>query len=131
MAIGNGKKKAQEIAGSENAIDAVEFLKAVSLGENPEVKDTVVVIGKGFAAVDAARSAVRLGAKQVTLVCPVRYGKSSYEAENLALMEKEGIALIDAAAVKAINADFVTIERSGAVLTLAAKQVILGLNLSF
>ncbi len=125
MAVGSGKKKASDIVGAENALDAVEFLKAVSLGETPEVKDTVVVIGKGFAAVDAARSAVRLGAKQVTLVCPIRYGKSSYEAETLALMEKEGIVLIDNASAKAIDASSVTLDRSGAVLTLAAEQVIL------
>jgi NADH-quinone oxidoreductase subunit F len=48
--------------------DCAEFLRRVSLGERVEVGDTVAVIGGGNAAIDAARTALRLGAKEVSIV---------------------------------------------------------------
>jgi len=42
-------------------MDAVEFLRKVGLGEDVEIGSKVVVIGGGNAAIDAARTAKRLG----------------------------------------------------------------------
>ncbi|MHC4309018.1 MAG: FAD-dependent oxidoreductase [Planctomycetota bacterium] len=42
-------------------IDAVDFLRKVSLGQEPQIGQKVAVIGGGNAAVDAARTAHRLG----------------------------------------------------------------------
>lgn len=47
---------------------ALPFLKSVRAGNAPPVGNTVVVIGGGNAAVDAAQTALRLGAERVTLV---------------------------------------------------------------
>ncbi|MBN1881889.1 MAG: FAD-dependent oxidoreductase [Deltaproteobacteria bacterium] len=47
----------------------LSFLKAVRSGTPPEVGKTVVVIGGGNVAVDAAQTALRLGAGEVTMVC--------------------------------------------------------------
>jgi len=47
----------------------VDFLKAINRGEKVEVANRVVVIGGGNVAVDVARSALRLGAKEVKMVC--------------------------------------------------------------
>jgi NADPH-dependent glutamate synthase beta subunit-like oxidoreductase len=48
---------------------ALNFLKEVKLGEKKFLKGKVVVIGGGNVAVDAARTALRLGSEEVTLVC--------------------------------------------------------------
>ena len=124
VAIGAGKKQKSDIAGADRAIDAVEFLKAISLGNKPAVKDNVVVIGRGFAAMDAARSALRVGAKQVTLVYTAPYGKGSYDTETLALAEAEGVTLLDNATVREIGDAFITLTRGGATMTLPYGDVI-------
>jgi len=50
------------------AMDAIEFLRKVALHEQVEVGDDVLVLGGGNSAMDAARTAVRLGAKNVQVV---------------------------------------------------------------
>lgn len=52
---------------SEGVIDCVSFLRDVSLGMKVEVGEKVAVIGGGNAAIDASRTALRLGAKEVTI----------------------------------------------------------------
>ncbi len=125
VAIGAGKKQTSDIVGAEKTQDAVEFLKALSLGKTVLVKDNVVVIGRGFAAMDAARSALRVGAKQVTLVYTSKYGKGTYDTETLALAEQEGVTLLDNATVKEIGDGSVTLVRGGATMSLPYGDVIL------
>ena len=125
LAIGASKKQTSDIVGAHKAKDAVEFLKALSVGKTVSLKESVVVIGRGFAAMDAARSALRVGAKQVTLVYTSRYGKGVYDSEALALAEKEGVTLLDNASVKEIGDNSVTLVRGGAVMTLPCDDVIL------
>ncbi|MCL5103468.1 MAG: NADH-quinone oxidoreductase subunit NuoF [Armatimonadetes bacterium] len=48
--------------------DSLAFLRKVSLGEIDEITGKVVVIGGGNAAIDAARTAIRLGADSVTVL---------------------------------------------------------------
>lgn len=124
-AIGNGKKLESTIPGAENALDALELLKKVSMGEKPELPETVVVIGKGFAAMDAARTAIRLGAQHVTLLWPGTYGKGTADQETLALAQEEGVVLLDDAAVSTIFADAVSLERGGMTMNIPCGQVIL------
>jgi len=52
----------------EGFLDGVAFLKAINLGQKQQLGNKVVVIGGGNVAVDAARSAVRLGAGEVTIL---------------------------------------------------------------
>jgi heterodisulfide reductase subunit A-like polyferredoxin len=61
----------------------VEFLKQVgNVNEKPKVKENVVVIGGGNVAVDVARTALRLGAKNVNLVSlEQRKGMPAYKDE--------------------------------------------------
>ncbi|MBE7030971.1 MAG: FAD-binding protein [Ruminococcaceae bacterium] len=124
-AIGCNKKQESKIPGAQIAQDALEFLKNVSMGACAGLKDNIVVIGKGFAAMDAARSAVRLGAKQVTLVWTGKYGKSGYDRETLVVAEKEGVVLIDNVEVTSISENTVVLGRNGAVITVPCEQVIL------
>jgi NADH-quinone oxidoreductase subunit F len=46
----------------------VDFLRRVNLGEEVEVGEKVAVIGGGNVAMDAARTALRLGAKEVSII---------------------------------------------------------------
>ena len=48
---------------------ALPFLEAAAIGCPKEVKEAVLVVGGGNVAVDVARTAVRLGAKTVRMVC--------------------------------------------------------------
>ena len=53
---------------SEGVIHAIKFLEDVNTGKRETIGERVVVVGGGDAAVDSARVAMRLGAKEVTLV---------------------------------------------------------------
>ena len=50
------------------SLDAIEFLRKVALHQPIEIGDDVLVLGGGNSAMDAARTAVRLGAKNVQVV---------------------------------------------------------------
>lgn len=51
----------------EHFYNGLDFMRAINEGKKPFVGDKVIVIGAGFTAVDCARSAVRLGASDVSL----------------------------------------------------------------
>lgn len=53
---------------SEGVMHAIDFLESASRGEEISIGKRVVVIGGGDAAIDSARVAIRLGAKDVTMV---------------------------------------------------------------
>ena len=69
LAIGAHLGLGTGIAGEDEfdgVINAVEFLREVNLGSRRRPGDTVVVVGGGNVAVDAARVARRLGSESVT-----------------------------------------------------------------
>jgi NADH-quinone oxidoreductase subunit F len=70
LAIGahQGLKIGVEGEDSPRVMECVNFLRDVSLGKKVEVGNKVAIIGGGNAAIDAARTALRLGAKEVTIV---------------------------------------------------------------
>jgi heterodisulfide reductase subunit A len=76
---------------TEGVINAVQFLREINLGARTKPGNTVVVIGGGNVAIDAARTAARLGAQKVTVV----YRRSKMEmpayAEELEGADEEGI----------------------------------------
>lgn len=51
----------------DNVYNGLDFMNQVNRGTPPEIGNRVIVIGAGFTAVDCARSAVRLGAADVTI----------------------------------------------------------------
>jgi NADH-quinone oxidoreductase subunit F len=70
LAVGAHKSARLEIPGEtlEGVHDAMTFLRKVNLGELKELSGRVAVIGGGNAAIDSARTALRLGAQSVTLL---------------------------------------------------------------
>ena len=78
---------------ARGVIGAVEFLRDVNLGKTVHLGERVAVIGGGNSAVDAARTALRLGAEVVNIVYRRdRMDMPAQEAEIIAA-EQEGIQL--------------------------------------
>jgi formate dehydrogenase beta subunit len=69
IAIGAHQGIKMRVEGEDHpkVMECIDFLRAVNLGKKVEVGSRVAVIGGGNAAIDAARSARRLGAKEVTV----------------------------------------------------------------
>jgi NADPH-dependent glutamate synthase beta subunit-like oxidoreductase/coenzyme F420-reducing hydrogenase delta subunit/NAD-dependent dihydropyrimidine dehydrogenase PreA subunit len=74
-------------------IDAITFLREVSLGLRPALGERVVVIGGGNVAIDAARTALRLGAKKATLVCLESRPEMPAFREDVEAAEDEGVVI--------------------------------------
>jgi NADPH-dependent glutamate synthase beta subunit-like oxidoreductase len=53
----------------QGVFPGVEFLRDINLGKKIKIGKKIAVIGGGNVAVDVARSALRLGAKQIQMVC--------------------------------------------------------------
>ncbi|MGE5255457.1 MAG: NAD(P)-binding protein [Hyphomicrobiales bacterium] len=90
---------------TRGVVDAVRFLREVNSGVPPKVGARVAVIGGGNVAVDAARAARRLGARQVTLV----YRRSAVEMpaypEEIEGAREEGVEFVHMAAPVRIQAE--------------------------
>jgi NADPH-dependent glutamate synthase beta subunit-like oxidoreductase len=71
MAVGSQSSAKLNVAGEDasGVVTALDFLKDVNLGKKPAVGKKVVVVGGGSVAMDAATSALRLGAGSVQVVC--------------------------------------------------------------
>ena len=95
LATGAPKDRAPGIPGEDlpGAQGALAFLAEVNLGGRTHVGRRVAVVGGGNSAIDAARVAVRLGAKEVTIV--YRRGEEEMPAqrEEIEAARDEGVAL--------------------------------------
>jgi len=63
-----GQKAGVKGEDGQGVMDGVDFLRSVSLGEKVKIGKTIAVIGGGNAAIDCSRTALRIGAKKVTIV---------------------------------------------------------------
>ncbi|MDD4873765.1 MAG: FAD-dependent oxidoreductase, partial [Dehalococcoidales bacterium] len=88
MGTGAGKSQKLGIIGEDNpnVLPALDFLRRVKSGDRVVIGENVVVIGGGNAAIDAARVALRLGAKEVTII----YRRSRVEMPAVASEVEEG-----------------------------------------
>ena len=75
----------------EGVLDAVNFLREASLTGKVSLGEKVVVIGGGNVAIDAARTARRLGSKKVHLVCLEKKEEMPAHDWEVAEAEEEGI----------------------------------------
>lgn len=75
----------------DGVMGGIDFLRQVAMGEKPAVGDQVAVVGGGNTAMDACRTAVRLGAKEVYVV--YRRTEAEMPAEQLEIDEarEEGV----------------------------------------
>ena len=86
----------------ENVTTGIDFLRNVRLGNKSTVKDNVTVIGGGNVAMDCARTALRLGAKKVDLVCLEAKDKMPAYQWEVEWAQEEGVVLNGAKATKKI-----------------------------
>jgi len=94
LAIGAHSSLRMSIEGEDcqGVYPGVEFLRHVALGRLPDVKGKrVAVIGGGNVAVDAARTALRLGASEVSIVYRRTRKDMPAYAEEIEAAEAEGV----------------------------------------
>lgn len=122
IATGAHKGQKLNIPGeeTEGVLDGVTFLRNLNLGKAVKVYGNVAVIGGGNVAIDAARSALRLGAKEVFIL--YRREKEDMPAyhEEIVEAEQEGVKIYTLVAPKRI------IEKDGKVEAIECVRMSLG-----
>lgn len=68
-------------------VGGIDFLREVALGNKPEIGNRVAICGGGNTAMDACRTAVRLGAKEVSVL--YRRTRDEMPAEDIEIREAE------------------------------------------
>lgn len=77
----------------EGVLPVLDFLRAVRMGEEVKLGDRVAVTGGGNSAIDAARTAVRLGAKEVHILYRRSRAEMPAIAHEVDEAEQEGVQL--------------------------------------
>jgi formate dehydrogenase major subunit len=93
VAIGAQRAQGLRCEGEEHALAGIEFLERVACGNAPSLGDDVAVVGGGNTAMDCARSAIRLGARNVRVL--YRRGRQEMPClmEEVEAAEAEGVRL--------------------------------------
>lgn len=144
MGTGTGKPRRLSIPGIENdsVRQAIYFLRRVGLynaglinRDEVPVKegDKVFVVGCGNTAIDAARTALRLGASEVTIVYHRDIEKMSALRAEYNDAVAEGVKFLWNSSITKINGDGehiadIDIETEGTTATVAADKVILAVG---
>jgi NADPH-dependent glutamate synthase beta subunit-like oxidoreductase len=97
-------------ADAARILDAVGLLHDVAAGERPRLGRRVAVYGGGDTAVDAARTAVRLGAEETLLVYRRTRDRMPAHAEETAAAEREGVRMHWLRTVSALEDGALTVE---------------------
>jgi len=95
LGVGTPKGVRLDIPGedAEGVVEAIRFLREYNLTGRAVVGRNVAVIGGGNAAVDAARTALRLGAESVTILYRRTREEMPAYAEEVEEAEREGVRL--------------------------------------
>jgi len=122
IAVGAHRGQRLGVPGEDCAgvVQGADFLRDLNLGNRPKVGTKVAVVGGGNVAIDATRSALRLGAKEVIIV----YRRS--RAEMPASDEEVEAALAEGAKIQYLVAPVEVIARNGSVEGLRCIRMELG-----
>lgn len=77
----------------EGVVDAISFLRSVNLGCPQKLGKRVAVIGGGNSAIDSARTALRLGSQNVTIVYRRSREEMPAQEAEIAEAEEEGVKI--------------------------------------
>ncbi len=98
IAVGAWRSSSMRVPGEElcGVIGGIDFLRRVALynsgeGDAPDIGERVVICGGGNTAMDACRTAVRLGAKEVSVVYRRTRAEMPAELEEIEEAEEEGV----------------------------------------
>ena len=107
LAMGSWKSSPMRVPGEEldGVLGGINFLYDVKTNPAVKIGRRVAVVGGGNTAMDAARSARRLGAEEVSVL--YRRSREEMPADDIEILEagEEGVAFIYLAAPKAIEGD--------------------------
>jgi NADPH-dependent glutamate synthase beta subunit-like oxidoreductase len=95
LALGQDVGRRLDVAGAQarGVIGAMEFLRETGLGRPVTIGRRVLVIGGGNTACDAARSAIRVGGGEATIVSLEAEPDLLVQPEDLAQAREEGVGL--------------------------------------
>ena len=95
LAAGAWVSQKMDIPGEDakGVIHAIDFLKQVSDGKKVDLGNRVAVVGGGNAAVDAARTALRLGVKEVSIIYRRSRAEMPAIPSEIDEMEQEGVTI--------------------------------------
>ena len=110
------------VSGEElgNVWGGIDFLRAVAMGEKPAIGRRVAIVGGGNTAMDACRTAVRLGAEEVFVV--YRRTRAEMPAEEIEIVEAEEEGVI----FKFLRAPDAVVGRDGRVAGMRLQVMELG-----
>ena len=112
IAVGAHLSKKIDIPGRDagKILDAIGFLKQVEQGEKPKIGRKVAIYGGGNTAMDAARTAKRMGASEATIIYRRdRKHMAAHEFEAEEALE-EGIKINWLRTIKAMDEETFTVE---------------------
>jgi NADPH-dependent glutamate synthase beta subunit-like oxidoreductase len=141
VAVGAHLSKRVDIpaADTRRILDAVSFLRGVATGEQPVIGRRVAVYGGGNTAMDAARTARRMGAEEALIVYRRTRKQMPAHEEEAQDAEQEGVRINWLRTIKAFEGSELEVEAmeldesgypqpTGRFETLAADTVILALG---
>jgi heterodisulfide reductase subunit A-like polyferredoxin len=105
---------------TDGVISGVKFLRDVSLGDLKVLKGNVVIVGGGDVAIDAARSALRLGADKVSILYRRTHAEMPAREEEIEDALEEGVD------IQFLMAPVEVMERGGKVVGLKCIKMKLG-----
>ncbi|MBA7615143.1 Periplasmic nitrate reductase [subsurface metagenome] len=122
LALGAQKCWEMGIEGEEleGVISGLRLLHQIALKEKVKIGKRIAVIGGGNTAIDAARSALRLGADEVTIVYRRSRKEMPAEEEEVREAEKEGVKILFLAAPLRANGN------NGKLVSLTCQRMKLG-----
>lgn len=122
MAIGThqGLELGIENEGIRGYIDCLDFLRKYTNGDKLTLGDKIIVVGGGNAAIDAARSAIRCGSKEVEIIYRRSRQEMPADRDEIKEAEAEGVR------ISCLAMPLRIIERDGKVQSIECKRNELG-----
>lgn len=122
LALGAHRHQRMNIPGEEatGVFPGIDFLRRVNLGQKVPIGEKIAVIGGGNVAFDAARTALRLGARQVSIVYRRTRDEMPANEEEIEEAEHEGIRILY------LVAPLQVLTENGKVKALACQRMELG-----
>lgn len=107
IAIGAHLSRRVEIPSmdAEKMVDAVDFLRDVASGDKPKIGRRVAVYGGGNTAMDAARTARRMGAEEAIIIYRRTQEQMPAHLEELEEAEREGVKVHWLRTINAVEDD--------------------------